>query len=309
MLRLLTVAAVMIGAAGVQAADGTCRALAMSGGGDKVRTNAHRRRGDSAGASHLVLGVSSHSSVVLCVLQAAYEAGVVKGLFENLPTAETQYDVVTGISAGSTLTAAFSIFPFGQEKGVIDFIYSIINDLNQTSIFTQWPGGVVEGFFKHSSLFDSTPLRNLFEGLLANRTLATDRRPIHPHRPPRAASRGHHAQLRQQSARLRGGRQRIPGRDFQIPHRAIAVHLGIGNRLQPHADGHSTTQPQTDMTTRTDANIGTHAMRRDSCLPLCACVRVCVALDGESWRERRCGCRPRQRTLPGHGAVLTSGMQ
>jgi hypothetical protein len=82
---------------------------------------------------------------------------------------------VTGISAGSTLTAAFSVFPFGQEAAVVDFVYSIIADLNQTAIFQQWPGGVVEGFLSHSSLFDSTPLRNLFEGLLLPRSLATDR--------------------------------------------------------------------------------------------------------------------------------------
>ncbi len=55
---------------------GTCHALAMAGGGDR----------------------------------AAYEAGVIRGLVDNLAKEEVAYNVVTGISAGSTLTAAFSVY-------------------------------------------------------------------------------------------------------------------------------------------------------------------------------------------------------
>jgi hypothetical protein len=106
---------------------------------------------------------------------AAYEAGVLRGLLQSLPASETAYDVVTGISAGSTLTAAFSVFAIGDEQSVVDFALAIISDLNQSAIFRQWPGGVVEGFMYHSSLFDSTPLRRLFEEVLSDKTLSPDR--------------------------------------------------------------------------------------------------------------------------------------
>jgi predicted acylesterase/phospholipase RssA len=92
-----------------------------------------------------------------------------------LTAEQTSYKVVTGISAGSTLTAAYSVFPVGQEKAAVDLMYQIISQLDQASIFTQWPGGILEGFFEHSSLFDSTPLRNLFTKYLNNRSVARDR--------------------------------------------------------------------------------------------------------------------------------------
>jgi predicted acylesterase/phospholipase RssA len=121
--------------------DGFCRALALSGGGDK----------------------------------AAYEAGVLRGLLANLPAEEVAWDVVTGISAGSTLTAAFSCYDVGQEDDAISFVENIINDLNQSSIFQNWPGGLVDGFLHHSSLFDSTPLRHLFEKVLVGKQLTKTR--------------------------------------------------------------------------------------------------------------------------------------
>lgn len=140
LLAVVAVAAVaMLSVHG--APTGQCRALAMAGGGDK----------------------------------AAYEAGVIRGLLDALPPEETAYNVVTGISAGSTLAAAFSVFPVGQERSVADLAETIIAQLNQSSIFRNWPGGVVEGFLKHSSLFDSTPLRDMFNTFLGGRSVATDR--------------------------------------------------------------------------------------------------------------------------------------
>jgi predicted acylesterase/phospholipase RssA len=81
------------------------------------------------------------------------------------------FQVVTGISAGAVLSTAFAVFDIGQEAAVIELMFTILNNLNQTSIFKNWPGGVIEGFFEHSSLFDSTPLRDLFMRELGNRTL------------------------------------------------------------------------------------------------------------------------------------------
>lgn len=139
-LLLAVFVLLLAGLHGAQAAR-FCRAIAMSGGGDK----------------------------------AAYEAGVLHGLIDNLPSEETEWNVVTGISAGSTLTAALSAFPLGAEHAAAEFVDAILADLNQTSIFRMWPGGFEEALTKRSSLFDSTPLRELFQSALGGRTLAKDR--------------------------------------------------------------------------------------------------------------------------------------
>jgi len=124
------------------AINGKCRALALSGGGDR----------------------------------AAYEVGVLRGLVSLLPTEETSYDVVTGISAGSCVTGAFSAFPIGKEAGAVELGHNIIAELNQSSIFTNWKdGGIIEGLVNKSSLFDSTPLRKLYENVLLPRPLVQDR--------------------------------------------------------------------------------------------------------------------------------------
>lgn len=38
----------------------------------------------------------------------AYEAGILKGLIYNLPNEEVQWDVLSGISVGSILSAGFA---------------------------------------------------------------------------------------------------------------------------------------------------------------------------------------------------------
>jgi predicted acylesterase/phospholipase RssA len=101
---------------------------------------------------------------------------VLRGLLEHVPASEVAYEVVTGISAGSTLAAAFAVYPTGEESAVVDLIYSIISDLKQSSIFRQWSGGVLEGLLYRSALFDSTPLRELFLSVLGNHTLNVDDR-------------------------------------------------------------------------------------------------------------------------------------
>jgi NTE family protein len=54
--------------------------------------------------------------------KGAYQAGVIKGLIDNLPSNKTDYDLVTGISVGSINAAAFSVFEIGKEKEAADFL-------------------------------------------------------------------------------------------------------------------------------------------------------------------------------------------
>jgi len=55
--------------------------------------------------------------------KGAYEAGVLYGLYNNIPDKKTMaYDVVTGVSAGSINTAAVILFEKGDEQNMINFL-------------------------------------------------------------------------------------------------------------------------------------------------------------------------------------------
>jgi predicted acylesterase/phospholipase RssA len=118
--------------------DGKCRALAMSGGGD--------------------LG--------------AYQFGVLKSLIYNLPSIETQWDVVSGVSAGTLNSASIAIFAQGQEKEYVDFAEALWNRITSSDIFEYWRGGIAAGVLGLSpSLLNNAPLRRLIESVMEGRTI------------------------------------------------------------------------------------------------------------------------------------------
>ena len=112
--------------------DGVCRVLALSGGGNK----------------------------------GAYEAGVVKGFVDNLPGHSVQWNVVSGISAGSINTAAMACFAIREEKNMSQQLVQIAGSLTNQDIYRKWPGGVLEGVFSKTSIFDSSPLREFLNKTL-----------------------------------------------------------------------------------------------------------------------------------------------
>lgn len=101
----------------------TCRALAMSGGGDK----------------------------------GAYEAAVFVGLVNSLPAEEVAYDVVTGVSAGSLNTLALGVFAPEDVQAASDFAFGLWNSIPNYDAFKNWPGGILQGLFFKKGIFDLTP--------------------------------------------------------------------------------------------------------------------------------------------------------
>lgn len=100
-----------------------CRALALSGGGDK----------------------------------GAYEAAVYVGLVNVLPPEEVAYDVVVGVSAGSLNTLGLSAFDRLDVVGASDFIFALWNSIPNYKAFGMWPGGIVDGIFFRKGIFDISP--------------------------------------------------------------------------------------------------------------------------------------------------------
>eukprot|EP00164_Ancoracysta_twista_P001678 GFYU01002201.1.p1 GENE.GFYU01002201.1~~GFYU01002201.1.p1 ORF type:complete len:387 (-),score=81.66 GFYU01002201.1:156-1316(-) len=107
-----------------------CRAVALEGGGDK----------------------------------GAYEAGVLYELVKQLPAEEVQWDVVTGISAGSMITAAMSVYAIGDEKNMADYLLETATNITKSDIYSRWaPGGEVRGLLLEKGMFNTTPLYHFLE--------------------------------------------------------------------------------------------------------------------------------------------------
>lgn len=139
-------------------------------------------------------------------MQGAYEAGVVKGLVENLPAegrrnraeqftlhdrkkhdriltyhrlhtfSEVRWDVTSGISAGSLVAASMLTFAKGDERALANFLVNVSTSLTKADIYQQWPMGVVEGLFERTGIFDTAPLRlflqkNVFSRSIKDRKL------------------------------------------------------------------------------------------------------------------------------------------
>jgi NTE family protein len=118
--------------------NGKCRAIAMAGGGEK----------------------------------GSYEAGVLTTLMEVLPGVDTEYDVISGVSAGSLNGAALSIFPIGAEDEFTDFILNEVwREVTIANITKFWPGGLLEGVVERAGLLDSTPMYKMLHGFVQGRKL------------------------------------------------------------------------------------------------------------------------------------------
>lgn len=103
----------------------TCRALALGSAGDRIH----------------------------------YEAGVIESLLRFEKYENLRYDVVAGISAGALNSAIFSEFEKGKERDAIEKIKKVSLSLKQDNFYKNWfPGGLVQGFFFKTGLYDSSPL-------------------------------------------------------------------------------------------------------------------------------------------------------
>lgn len=108
----------------VAAGDRKCRALALSGGGDK----------------------------------GSYQASVFIEFTNLLKKEDVAYDVVTGASAGSLNGAGLSLFAAGEEDQAALFIYGLWNSITTSDILKQWDEGILAGIFTKSGLFSNQPL-------------------------------------------------------------------------------------------------------------------------------------------------------
>lgn len=104
----------------------------------------------------------------------AYEAGVIKGLVQKLSPEEREWNVVTGLSAGSILTSGTALFNVGDELEMTDFVIeSMMNFTNVNStvgnVFIDWPNASME--LTETGFEDTEPLFNTLKKMLGPKKL------------------------------------------------------------------------------------------------------------------------------------------
>mmetsp|Transcript_44932 Transcript_44932/g.51620 ORF Transcript_44932/g.51620 Transcript_44932/m.51620 type:complete len:348 (-) Transcript_44932:211-1254(-) len=112
--------------------DGKCRGLALEGGG----TN------------------------------GAFQAGAIKGLIENQDKTESNWDVVSGVSAGSLNSIAFTMHPKGSEMDAVGVMYDIWHNFRQENVYNDWPFGIYVAWLLHSGTHDTRPFRKFLHSIV-----------------------------------------------------------------------------------------------------------------------------------------------
>ena len=76
-----------------------------------------------------------------------------------------EYDVVTGVSAGSINTFAVAVFNIGKEGDLVEFLSNAWSHLTNPDIWQNWSGGYYDGIVHQSGVLDDHPLYNFLHNI------------------------------------------------------------------------------------------------------------------------------------------------
>lgn len=88
----------------------------------------------------------------------AFQAGAIVGLLNNLPAQETNYQIVTGLGVGAINALIVSKFNNSQNAQLENELASFWQTSDRRDFLRDWVFGRVDGYFKHSGLYDSSPM-------------------------------------------------------------------------------------------------------------------------------------------------------
>jgi len=138
-MRSLFSAAVLAGttfAASENTLSDVCRALVLSGGGNN----------------------------------GSWEVGALYGLVNYGDPKDFEYEVVSGVSAGSINTAVIAGFAIGDEKALADFGTQTWLGLHSSDIWRDWALGKISGALIMGGAVDDSPLLNYLQGIVSGFT-------------------------------------------------------------------------------------------------------------------------------------------
>ena len=95
----------------------------------------------------------------------AWEAGVLWGFLNYGDPSDFEYDVVSGISAGSINAVAMAGTPTGTEKQVAQVVSDLWLNLKTSDVWKNWTIPIVEGFWNKAGLIDNSPLLAYLENI------------------------------------------------------------------------------------------------------------------------------------------------
>ena len=96
----------------------------------------------------------------------AWEAGVIYGLLHQGDPADFDWNVVSGVSAGSINAAMLSPWDIGNEVKASEWIVDKWLSLENDMIYQQWDLGEMSGIIDKPSFFDTTPGVSTFRSFL-----------------------------------------------------------------------------------------------------------------------------------------------
>ena len=115
------------------AKSGNCRALALSGGGNN----------------------------------GAWEAGVLWGFMNYGNPADFEYDVITGVSAGSINALAMSGWEAGSGLEMVQWMSDLWKNLHTSDVWVDWSLGKASGFLIMGGVVDNSPLLNFLQHVMS----------------------------------------------------------------------------------------------------------------------------------------------
>ena len=140
--------------------------------------------------SQLITAKKSEKNADSCIALAmsgggtlgAYEAGVAYGLYHaSEDKTKFEYDVITGVSAGSINLGAFGLFEIGDEGNMLDVISQTWESMSTDQLYSNWkPLGIVTGVLQQTGVLDTAPLDtfitnffNKYGGVLKRRVVVS----------------------------------------------------------------------------------------------------------------------------------------
>lgn len=91
-------------------------------------------------------------------IHGAYESGVLKSIVEQMPAEDIKYDYVSGVSIGAANASLIALFPLGQEKEAVDYLWSKYDGHSSADIMEPYQPSFLVGF-THNSMLDSNKFR------------------------------------------------------------------------------------------------------------------------------------------------------
>jgi len=106
----------------------------------------------------------------------AYEVGGLWGLVKtDTDKSHFNWDVVTGVSAGSLNTAIVTGFAPGDEDAMVEYASNLFQNTDNSGAYKMWPqGGIIYGITQESGMLDNEPAYNTVNKVIAE--LGTNKR-------------------------------------------------------------------------------------------------------------------------------------